>query len=91
MMIDELAVARAIHVLALVHWIGGLAVVTTIVLPGAHGLPNANEAVAAFEATLSHFEKDIPLALRAWIALEAAMSAPPASALPFLSSTTPRS
>jgi uncharacterized membrane protein len=31
MMIDDLELARAIHVLALVHWIGGLAVVTTIV------------------------------------------------------------
>ena len=50
MMIDDLALARAIHVLALVHWIGGVAVVTTIVLPHARGLPNAKDAVAAFEA-----------------------------------------
>jgi uncharacterized membrane protein len=49
MMIDDLALARAIHVLALVHWIGGLAVVTTIVLPRAHALLDAQEAVAAFE------------------------------------------
>jgi uncharacterized membrane protein len=34
----------------LVHWIGGLAVVTTIVLPHARGLPNAMDAVASFEA-----------------------------------------
>jgi uncharacterized membrane protein len=27
LMIDDLAVARAIHVLAVVHWIGGMAVV----------------------------------------------------------------
>ncbi len=50
MMINDLALARAIHVLALVHWIGGLAVVTTIVLPHARALPNAKEAIAAFEA-----------------------------------------
>ena len=50
MMIDDLALARAIHILALVHWIGGLAVVTTIILPRARKLPNANDAVAAFEA-----------------------------------------
>jgi uncharacterized membrane protein len=49
MMIDDLALARAIHVLALVHWIGGLAVVTTIVLPHARGLSDAKDAVAAFE------------------------------------------
>ena len=50
MMIDDLGLARAIHVLALVHWIGGLAVVTTIVLPRARALPNAKEAIGAFEA-----------------------------------------
>ena len=50
MLIDGHALIRAIHVLALVHWIGGLAVITTIVLPHARGLPNALEAVASFEA-----------------------------------------
>jgi putative copper export protein len=40
--------ARAIHVLALVHWIGGVAMVTTIVLPHARRLPEAIDAVAAF-------------------------------------------
>jgi uncharacterized membrane protein len=50
MLIDDHALIRAIHVLALVHWIGGLAVVTTIVLPHARGLPNAMDAVASFEA-----------------------------------------
>ena len=50
MMIDDLALARAIHILALVHWIGGVAVVTTIVLPRARELPDAADAVAAFEA-----------------------------------------
>ncbi len=46
MTIDDLALARAIHVLALVHWIGGLAVVTTIVLPHVRALPDAKDAVA---------------------------------------------
>ena len=32
---DDIALARAIHVLALVHWIGGVAAVTTIILPRA--------------------------------------------------------
>ncbi len=50
MMIDDLALARAIHILALVHWIGGVAAVTTIVLPHARRLPNAKDAIAAFEA-----------------------------------------
>ncbi len=50
MTIDDLALARAIHVLALVHWIGGVAVVTTIILPLARRLPDTEQAVAAFEA-----------------------------------------
>jgi uncharacterized membrane protein len=49
MLIDDLALARAIHVLALVHWIGGVAVVTTIVLPSARAMADAKEAVAAFK------------------------------------------
>ena len=49
MMIDDFALARAIHVIAVVHWIGGVSVVTTIVLPRAHALVDAQEAVAAFE------------------------------------------
>ena len=49
-MINDFAVARALHVLALVHWIGGVALVTTIVLPRARALANAHDALAAFKA-----------------------------------------
>lgn len=49
-MIDDVALARAIHVLGLVHWIGGVAAVTTIVLPRARAIPDARQAVEAFEA-----------------------------------------
>ena len=63
MMIDDFDLARAIHVLALVHWIGGVAAVTTIVLPNARRLPEAKEAIAAFEA----FER--PFAFQARISI----------------------
>jgi uncharacterized membrane protein len=63
MTIDDISVARAIHVLALVHWIGGVAVVTTIVLPSARRLPEARDAVAAFET----FER--PFAFQARISI----------------------
>jgi hypothetical protein len=53
-MFDDFALARAIHVLALVHWIGGLSAVTTIVLPRAGALADAKDAVAAFEAFTPH-------------------------------------
>jgi uncharacterized membrane protein len=50
MMIDDVALARAIHVLAVVHWIGGVSVVMTIVLPRARALADAAQAIAAFES-----------------------------------------
>lgn len=45
MEVETAALARAIHVLALVHWIGGVAIVTTIVLPAARKLPDASAAI----------------------------------------------
>jgi uncharacterized membrane protein len=50
MAIDDIALARAVHVLALVHWIGGVAAVTTIVLPRARAIADAEEAIASFAA-----------------------------------------
>jgi uncharacterized membrane protein len=44
-----LTLARAIHILALVIGIGGVAVVTTIVLPQARECADAAEALALFE------------------------------------------
>jgi len=46
---DWSALARAVHVLSVVHWIGGLAVVTTIVLPAARRMDTPQQAIAAFE------------------------------------------
>ena len=31
---DDLTIARALHVLAIVHWIGGVSLVTLVLLPG---------------------------------------------------------
>jgi len=59
MMIDDVALARALHVLALVHWIGGVAVVTTVVLPRARSLPDAREALAAFAAFERRFAAQV--------------------------------
>ena len=54
-MIDDFTLARAVHVLALVHWIGGVTMVTTIVLPRACALPDARAALAAFETVEGRF------------------------------------
>jgi len=54
-MIDDYSLARAVHVLALVHWIGGVAMVTTIVLPRARALADAQTALSTFEMFESRF------------------------------------
>jgi uncharacterized membrane protein len=46
---DELAIARAIHVLAVVVWIGGVSMVTTVILPVARHSPNGADLAATFE------------------------------------------
>jgi len=55
MLIDDLTFARALHVLALVHWIGGVAMVTSIVLPRARTMGDPGAAIAAFETFESRF------------------------------------
>jgi uncharacterized membrane protein len=55
MIIDDFSLARAVHVLALVHWIGGVAIVSTIILPRARKLPDAESAITEFEAFEQRF------------------------------------
>ena len=62
-MFDDLALARAIHVVALVHWIGGLSAVTTIVLPRARELPEAKDAIEAFEAFERRFAQQVRVSI----------------------------
>jgi uncharacterized membrane protein len=52
---DDLAIARAIHVLAVVLWIGGVAMVTTILLPAIRRLKSAEERIAFFDAVERRF------------------------------------
>ena len=57
MFLDALTLARAVHVLAIVHWIGGVSVVTTIVLPHTRRLADGTTAIEAFEAFERRFAK----------------------------------
>ena len=52
---DDLFAARALHVRAVVFWIGGVAMVTTVLLPAARRLRTSEERVAFFEAIESSF------------------------------------
>jgi uncharacterized membrane protein len=50
-------------VLAIVHWIGGVWVVTTIVLPRARRLPDSTAALAAFEGFERRFARQVRISI----------------------------
>ncbi len=52
---DDLVLARVVHVLGVVLWIGGVAFVTTVLLPGMKKLATPDERVALFERMESGF------------------------------------
>ncbi|MGA2794766.1 MAG: hypothetical protein ABSE69_14800, partial [Roseiarcus sp.] len=62
-MIDDIALARALHVLAVVHWIGGLAFVTLIVLPLAGSRADAAEGLGLFEAVERRFAAQVRVSI----------------------------
>ena len=53
---DDIAIARAIHVLSVVLWIGGVAFVTTVLLPSLRRRP-AEERLDAFDALERRFSQ----------------------------------
>jgi uncharacterized membrane protein len=65
-MIDDIALARALHVLSIVHWIGGVAFVTLVALPIARANEDARKGWGLFEAIERRFAAQarisIPLA-----------------------------
>ena len=52
---DEASLARALHVLGVVLWIGGVAFVTTILLPAVRRMKSPEERVAFFEEIEGRF------------------------------------
>ena len=52
---DDLTVARAIHVIGVVFWIGGVAFVTTVLLPGVRRVKDPQERVSFFERIEKRF------------------------------------
>jgi uncharacterized membrane protein len=60
---DDLALARALHVVAVIHWIGGLAFVTLIVLPIARSRQTAQEAVALFNDIERRFSTQVRISV----------------------------
>ncbi|MCC6888844.1 MAG: hypothetical protein IT536_09940 [Hyphomicrobiales bacterium] len=52
---DDVTIARALHILALVHWIGGVTLVTLVLLPGLMRAVPAAERLALFEMIEGRF------------------------------------
>ncbi len=52
---DDVAIARALHVLAVVLWIGGVGLVTTVLLPALRRVRDPAERIALFEAIERRF------------------------------------
>ncbi|MGE3872067.1 MAG: hypothetical protein AB7F74_03820 [Parvibaculaceae bacterium] len=63
---DDIILARALHVIAVIHWIGGLSFVTLVILPLAGSHRTAEEILALFERVERRFSAQarisIPLA-----------------------------
>src|SRR4051794_7311872 len=60
---DDITLARALHVLAVIHWIGGLAFVTLIVLPLAGSRSAANEGLDLFAAVEQRFAAQVRISI----------------------------
>jgi uncharacterized membrane protein len=56
---DDVTLARALHILAVIHWIGGLAFVTFVVLPLAASRAKGKEAVDLFKIVEEKFSAQV--------------------------------
>ena len=54
---DGIVVARALHILALVHWIGGVALVTMVILPAVGRMPAPSSWMERFEEIEGRFSR----------------------------------
>ncbi|MEE9364055.1 MAG: hypothetical protein V3U92_15760 [Cellulophaga sp.] len=52
---DYFTLARVIHILAIVLWIGGVAMVTTVIIPAVKKMKNKEERIATFEQIEGRF------------------------------------
>jgi uncharacterized membrane protein len=52
---NDVTIARALHVLAIVLWIGGVGLVTTVLLPALRRFSDPTQRIAVFEAVERRF------------------------------------
>ncbi|MDI1287080.1 MAG: hypothetical protein PSV46_22040 [Reyranella sp.] len=60
---DDLTMARAIHVLAVIHWIGGVAFVSAVILPAIAAFEVPSRRVALFEAIEHRFSTQVKISV----------------------------
>jgi uncharacterized membrane protein len=60
---DDITIARALHVLAVIHWIGGVAFVTAVVLPYAAAIAEPARRLAFFESVERRFSAQVRVSI----------------------------
>ncbi len=60
---DDFTVARAVHVLAVIHWIGGVAFVTLVILPAIAAFEDPLRRLALFEAIEHRFSAQVKISV----------------------------
>jgi len=60
---DDLTLARAVHVLAVIHWIGGVAFVTAVILPALAVFEEPSRRLALFEAIEHRFSTQVKVSV----------------------------
>jgi uncharacterized membrane protein len=60
---DDIILARALHVLAATHWIGGLAFVTLVLLPFARSRRTTQEALTLLEGMERRFSAQVRISI----------------------------
>lgn len=60
---DDVSIARALHVLAVVHWIGGVALVTAVILPAIARISEPARRIAMFEEIEGRFSRQVKVSV----------------------------
>lgn len=63
MAVDDVTIARALHVLAVVHWIGGVSMITAVTLPAVARSLERSGRLAVFEAIEGRFSRQAKLSV----------------------------
>lgn len=60
---DDVTVARALHILAVIHWMGGVGFVTAVILPAVTSIADPSGRLALFEIIESRFAAQVKVSV----------------------------